>query len=69
MWCRDMKQKEKMCERDIGSVSDTATASHHKLAELKRHRTGTSAKWRASQGEINGCALIERSKAYSISGQ
>lgn len=71
MQYRDMRRKEKMCERekDIGSVIDTATASHHQLTELKWHRTGASTKWCASQGEINDCALIERSKAYSISGQ
>lgn len=48
-------------------MSDTAIVLHHQLGELKWW--GEEAEQRASQEEINDCALIERSKAYSISGQ
>lgn len=54
-------------EEERASMSDTAIVLHHQLGELKWW--GEGAEQRASQEEINDCALIERSKAYSISGQ
>lgn len=62
-----MGRKEGDGEEERASVSDTAIVLHHQLGELKWW--GEEAEQRASQEEINDCALIERSKAYSISGQ